>query len=313
MYDYGYNYGYDSYDYSAAASAVGIFAGVGIFMWIIGMAVAIFSIISMWKLFAKAGKKGWAAIVPIYNTIVMIEIAELPIWYIALFFVPFANIYAIFKIYIEIAHKFGKSTGFGVGMVFLNIIFIPMLSFGKAEYKGGVSASVNSNVNEVFNMQNNNMQVNQSVVNNNVPYINSQPDIMNVNSNIGNTSMMDVNASSNGSPFQPIGNVNNNVNTAPVMAIPEVAPSAMEINVASSNVVEPMNSEIVNPLNVNETPVMAIPEVAPSAMEINVASSNVVEPATINSTMNDVKKTCPNCGNQVDFSAMFCTNCGYNL
>ena len=37
--------------------------------------------------------------------------------------------------YIEIAHKFGKSTGFGVGMVLLNVIFIPMLGFSDATYQ----------------------------------------------------------------------------------------------------------------------------------------------------------------------------------
>ena len=132
MYDYGY--GYDSYDYGAAANAVGIFAGVSILMWIIGMAVVIFSVVCMWKVFTKAGKKGWASIIPIYNMVVMIEIAELPMWYIALFFVPLANIYAMFKIYIEIAHKFGKSTGFGIGLIFLGVIFMPMLAFCKAEY-----------------------------------------------------------------------------------------------------------------------------------------------------------------------------------
>lgn len=84
----------------------------------------------------KAGKPGWASIVPIYNMIVLLEITELPLWYIVLFFIPFANIYALFKIYIELAHKFGKSTGFGVATVFFSIVCLPILAFSKtAEYK----------------------------------------------------------------------------------------------------------------------------------------------------------------------------------
>ena len=55
----------------------------------------ILTIIATWKMFTKAGKPGWAAIIPVYNIIVMLEIAELPMWYIALFLIPFANIYAI--------------------------------------------------------------------------------------------------------------------------------------------------------------------------------------------------------------------------
>jgi len=58
------------------------------------------------------------------------------LWYIVLFFIPFANIYAVFKIYIELAHKFWKSTGFGVATVFFSIVCLPILAFSKtAEYK----------------------------------------------------------------------------------------------------------------------------------------------------------------------------------
>lgn len=96
---------------------------------IIGCLLGIVSIVSLWIICKKAGKKGWEAIVPIYNTIVLIEIVGLPLWYFALFFVPFANIYAIFKIYIELAHRFGKSTGFGVATVFFSIICLPILAF----------------------------------------------------------------------------------------------------------------------------------------------------------------------------------------
>ena len=138
MYDYTYyDYG-NSYDYGyEATSAFAGLAAFGIIIWLIAMAVSVITIISMWKLFTKAGKPGWAAIIPIYNIIVMLEIAELPMWYIALYFVPGANIYAMIKTYIEVAHKFGKSTGFGVGIAFLSPIFLPMLAFSKnANYVG---------------------------------------------------------------------------------------------------------------------------------------------------------------------------------
>lgn len=136
MYDYGY-YDYETtYDVGtelagAATSAVAGFAIFGIIMWVIAMGISVFTIICMWKLFEKAGKPGWASIIPIYNIIVMLEITELPMWYIALFIVPFANIYAMFKIYIEFAKKFGKSAGFGVGMVFFAPIFLGILAFDK--------------------------------------------------------------------------------------------------------------------------------------------------------------------------------------
>ena len=131
---YEYDYGYDT-TYTTAATA-----GLGIYM-LIYFAFIIFVLVSTWKLYKKAGRKGWESIVPIYNWIVLIQIAELPLWYIGLFFIPFVNIYAVFKIYIEVAHKFGKSTGFGVLTTLFSFICIPILAFGKSEYKGSKSAS----------------------------------------------------------------------------------------------------------------------------------------------------------------------------
>lgn len=150
-YNYGYDYGYGSTDVEAVSGILGgmaVFGIVGVIMSIIGCAIGLLMLISLWKIYKKAGKKGWESIVPIYNIIVLIQIVELPMWYIVLFLVPFANIYAMFKIYIELAHKFGKSTGFGVATVFFSIVCLPMLAFGKdAVYNGGnnVGAQVNNN------------------------------------------------------------------------------------------------------------------------------------------------------------------------
>ena len=146
MYEYDYGYGYDT-TYTTASTA-----GLGIYL-LIYLAFIILVLVSTWKLYKKAGRKGWESIVPIYSNIVLIQIAELPLWYIALFFIPFANIYAIFKIYIEVAHKFGKSTGFGVLMTLFSPICIPILAFGKAEYKGGSSAVQTMNMTQPLTPQ----------------------------------------------------------------------------------------------------------------------------------------------------------------
>ncbi len=131
----GYEYTYTTNTYDTATTG-GIFAALGAYMFIY-VIVGVLMLVSMWKIFTKAGKPGWAAIVPIYNIIVLLQIVELPLWYIVLFFIPIANIYAMFKIYIELAHKFGKSTGFGVLTVFFSVICMPILAFSKdAVYKG---------------------------------------------------------------------------------------------------------------------------------------------------------------------------------
>ena len=135
-------------------------------MMLISSAVGLVMLISMWKVFKKAGKPGWASIIPIYNIYTMIQIAKLPTYYLLLFIIPIANIYAIFKIYIELAHKFNKSTGFGVGLIVLSVIFFPMLAFGDATYEDSI-IETNNNVpnNNTNNVVNNNLNnVNNTVV-----------------------------------------------------------------------------------------------------------------------------------------------------
>ena len=125
-------YDYDYYTYTSGSDGwIGTVTMISTIMWLIIMAVCIFQIICIWKIYKKAGKKGWECIIPIYSNIVLLEIVDLPLWYIVLFFIPFANIYVIFKIYIELAHKFNKSTGFGIGLIFLPVIFLAILAFEK--------------------------------------------------------------------------------------------------------------------------------------------------------------------------------------
>lgn len=101
---------------------------------IIWLAVTVLLIVAMWKIFTKAGKPGWAAIVPIYNLVVLIQVAGKPLWFIALFFIPIANIVAMILIYVGLAKQFGKGGGFAAGLIFLPFIFFPILGFGSASY-----------------------------------------------------------------------------------------------------------------------------------------------------------------------------------
>jgi hypothetical protein len=103
---------------------------------IIGLAIA-----GMWKAFEKAGKPGWAAIIPIYNLIVLLEITGKPLWWIVLFFIPIVNLIAIILVSIVLAEKFGKSAGFGVGLALLPFVFYPIIGFGDAQFSGMAAPS----------------------------------------------------------------------------------------------------------------------------------------------------------------------------
>ena len=97
------------------------------------------AIAGMWKVFDKAGQPGWAAIIPIYNLIVLFQITDKPIWWIVLYFIPCVNVVSIvfnILVCIELAKRFGKDTGFGIGLAFLGFIFFPILGFGSAQWQG---------------------------------------------------------------------------------------------------------------------------------------------------------------------------------
>ncbi|HPR22568.1 MAG TPA: DUF5684 domain-containing protein [Candidatus Sabulitectum sp.] len=105
-------------------------------MVIFGIVVGLFMIICQWKIIEKAGKPGWASIIPIYNVIVMLQIAGKPEWWFLLLLVPVANVIIAIITIIALAEKFGQETGFAIGMLLLPIIFYPILAFGDAKYQG---------------------------------------------------------------------------------------------------------------------------------------------------------------------------------
>ena len=105
------------------------------------LAVIVLVIASLWKIFDKAGKPGWAAIVPFYNMWVLVEICGKSALWFVLLFIPCVGIIVSLLLDIELAKVFGKGPGFGIGIILLPFIFLPMLAFGDATYQGP-SASV---------------------------------------------------------------------------------------------------------------------------------------------------------------------------
>lgn len=107
---------------------------------IIELAIIVFMVASIWKVYTKAGQPGWAAIVPIYNLYVLTQIVGRPAWWIVLFFIPGVNFIAAIILYIDLAKSFGKGAGFGLGLTFLGFIFMPILGFGSSQYVGPAAA-----------------------------------------------------------------------------------------------------------------------------------------------------------------------------
>ncbi len=109
-------------------------SGVGLFCSLI---FVLLLIASMWRTFTKAGQPGWAAIIPIYNIYVLLQIVGRPGWWLILYFIPFVNIIVGLLVSIDLAKSFGKSAAWGVILLFFfNIIGYLILGFGDATYKG---------------------------------------------------------------------------------------------------------------------------------------------------------------------------------
>jgi hypothetical protein len=149
-------------------------AVVAIFMIILYVGLLILTIGGYWKTFTKAGQPGWACIIPIYNILVMADIAKVSrnqawkgigvllvgivFYFIALtqgiqggnpsgsmviigMLIYFAciilSLVFFFPIYKGIALNFGQSVGFAWGLMLLNVIFFAILGWGNYQYQDG--------------------------------------------------------------------------------------------------------------------------------------------------------------------------------
>ncbi len=125
-----------------AAGLIGVLVAAFLAMMVPLLILMAIYIISMWKIFTKAGQPGWAAIVPVYGAIVLIQVAGRPVWWFVLLCIPFVNIVIGIILAIDLAKAFGKGGGFAAGLLLLGPIFYPILAFGSARYQGAPTAIV---------------------------------------------------------------------------------------------------------------------------------------------------------------------------
>lgn len=117
---------YDGMESSGGAGGVAI----------VQLALMVLVVAGMWKIFTKAGKPGWAAIIPIYNVIVLLQVVNRPVWWILLLLIPIVNIVICIMVYNDLAKSFGKGVGWTIGLLLLPMVFFPMLGFSGDSYVG---------------------------------------------------------------------------------------------------------------------------------------------------------------------------------
>ncbi len=126
-------------DEEAAVAAGGMIAAMLAFIATFALilaAIGLFYCVCFWKVFSKADQPGWAAFIPIYNIVIMLQIVGRPTWWVLLCLIPGVGAIVGIILMIDLAKSYGKDTMFALGLILLGPIFLPILAFGKAQYGG---------------------------------------------------------------------------------------------------------------------------------------------------------------------------------
>ena len=123
-----------------------------LFLSIVMFVASILSVIGKWTMFKKAGKDGWAAIIPIYDLVVLCQISGVNPWWIVILIVSrlaggvfpilgfslavITSIYFKIILYVSIARSYGKSDAYAIGIYFLRPFFFFALGVGSSRYQG---------------------------------------------------------------------------------------------------------------------------------------------------------------------------------
>ena len=104
---------------------------------VIGVLLGVLTLVGMWITFQKAGRRGWAAIIPIYNLYTLIKITGRSGWWLLLFIIPLVNIAVYLVIMLDIATAFGRGVLFGVfGLWLFPFVGFPVLAWGRSRFEG---------------------------------------------------------------------------------------------------------------------------------------------------------------------------------
>lgn len=105
-------------------------------MIIIVLAILVAIIAGYWRMFEKAGKPGWAILIPIYNVVVLLSVAGKPWWWILLLLIPIVSFFVVIVTFLDIARAFGQGALFGIGLLLFAPIFVMIIAFSDIQYQG---------------------------------------------------------------------------------------------------------------------------------------------------------------------------------
>ena len=125
-----------------------------------GILAYVLTVIPMWRIFTKAGERGWKALIPVYNTYILYKISWKPSMFWIVLIIAFvgslimtlcgdsmlllllgwliyvAALVMSIILYYKLSKAFGHGAGYTVGLIFLWLIFLYIIAFGSSEYQG---------------------------------------------------------------------------------------------------------------------------------------------------------------------------------
>ncbi len=92
---------YEDYAYSSASSTGDTFMTA--FGWFVFLALYLYFSFMMYKMAQKTGQadNAWFAFIPILNTVLLVQMAEKPLYWLLFLFIPIVNVFIFFKLCFE--------------------------------------------------------------------------------------------------------------------------------------------------------------------------------------------------------------------
>ncbi len=110
---------------------------VAIALGVVSALLGLITVVGMWTTFRKAGIDGWKCLIPVYNLVLLLQIANKPLWWLLLLCCPMVNVVFMIMVCLEVARSFGRGPGFGIGLAFLPFVFYPLLGLGSSQFQDG--------------------------------------------------------------------------------------------------------------------------------------------------------------------------------
>lgn len=296
-----------------------LFGGIYLISFL-SLILAILMAISCYRIYQKAGRKGWEALIPIYNLVVLFKIVGIRPFMIFLLIIPFVNIIFSISVMIKLASSFGKSTAYGLGLVFLPFLFYPLLAFSSDNYispNGEIRYDAPQPTSSDYSKPQNYKDVKEDKKEE-APVISmgggqtfNVPPIIDHNINyVQNNSIPDFSVEKQ-TDFEKASEVSSSLemqsNMTPSFIMPEVYGNVPKVESVSEETTTNQTHTILPQFNsdFSATDLLNTPEPPKQETFISNSDSNPF------STLND--KVCPNCGARLNPDSKQCFLCGYQV